>query len=56
MGIPILVMGESGSGKTYSLKNFDPNEVGIFSVRKGTLPFPEGKKFKVAKNADYQTI
>lgn len=56
MGIPVLVLGESGSGKTYSLKNFDPAEVGIFSVRKGTLPFPEGRNFKVAKNADYGTI
>ena len=56
MGIPVLILGESGSGKTYSLKNFDPAEVGIFSVRKGTLPFPEGRNFKVAKNADYPTI
>lgn len=56
MGIPVLCLGESGSGKTYSIKNFKPDEVGIFSVRKGTLPFKEGKNFKVAKNADYQTI
>ena len=56
MGIPVLILGESGSGKTYSLKNFDPAEVGIFSVRKGTLPFPEGRNFKIAKNADYQMI
>ena len=38
MGIPVLVMGESGSGKTYSIRNFKPNEVGIFSVEKGRLP------------------
>ena len=56
MGIPILLLGESGSGKTYSLRNFDPDKVGIFSVRKGTLPFPEGKNFKVAKKADYGVI
>ena len=30
MGIPVLILGESGSGKTYSIKNFDAEEVGIF--------------------------
>lgn len=56
MGVCVLVLGESGSGKSYSLKNFNPDEIGIFSVRKGTLPFPEGKNFKIAKKATYQTI
>lgn len=56
MGIPVLVLGESGSGKTYSLKNMNPDAVGVFSVRKGTLPFPEGKHFKVAKHATYDLI
>ena len=27
MGLPVLILGESGSGKTYSLKNFEPNEI-----------------------------
>ncbi len=39
MAIPVLVIGRSGSGKTYSLKNFKPNEVGVISVEKGRLPF-----------------
>lgn len=39
MGLPVMIMGRSGSGKTYSLKNFQPNEVGIISVEKGRLPF-----------------
>lgn len=39
MGLPVMVIGRSGSGKTYSLKNFKPNEVGIISVEKGRLPF-----------------
>lgn len=54
MGIPVMILGETGSGKTYSIKNFDEEEVGIFSVEKGRLPFK--KKFKVAKNATYRTI
>lgn len=54
MGVPILVMGESGSGKTYSLRNFNTEEVGIFSVEKGRLPFKGD--FKVKKRATYKDI
>ena len=39
MGIPVFVMGRSGSGKTYSLKNFKADEVGVISIEKGRLPF-----------------
>jgi len=39
MSLPVLVFGGSGSGKTYSLKNFNSNEVGVISVEKGRLPF-----------------
>ena len=51
MAIPVLVMGRSGSGKTYSLKNFKPNEVGVISVEKGRLPFRS--QIKVAKIPKY---
>lgn len=54
MGVPVLVIGESGSGKTYSLRNFSPNEIGIFSVEKGRLPFRGD--FKVVKHATYSDI
>ena len=39
MALPVLVIGRSGSGKTYSLKNFKPDEIGVISVEKGRLPF-----------------
>ena len=39
MALPVLIIGRSGSGKTYSLKNFTPDEVGVISVEKGRLPF-----------------
>lgn len=39
MAMPVLVIGRSGSGKTYSLKNFKADEVGVISVEKGRLPF-----------------
>ena len=54
MGIPVLVMGETGSGKTYSIKNMNPDEVGIFSVEKGRLPFRGN--FKVIPKANYSVI
>lgn len=51
MAIPVLIIGRSGSGKTYSLKNFKPDEVGIISVEKGRLPFKsELKTVKVPKD------
>lgn len=56
MGFPVLIMGESGSGKTYSIRNFDPAEVGIFAVEKPFLPFKNDKGFQVAKNATYGMI
>lgn len=37
--MPVLIMGRSGSGKTYSLKPFAANEVCVISVEKGRLPF-----------------
>ena len=39
MSLPVLIIGRSGSGKTYSIKNFKPDEVGVISVEKGRLPF-----------------
>ena len=54
MGIPVLIEGETGSGKTYSLHNFKPGEIGIFSVEKGRLPFRGD--FKVVKHATYNDI
>lgn len=39
MAIPALIIGKSGSGKTYSLKNFKADEIGVISVEKGRLPF-----------------
>ena len=44
MAIPVLIIGKSGSGKTYSLKNFKPDEVAIISVEKGRLPFKSDLK------------
>ena len=59
MALPVLIEGRSGSGKTYSLKNFKPDEIGIISVEKGRLPFrSELKTVKIPKyehSADINT-
>ena len=39
MGIPVMILGESGSGKTTSLRNFEPNEIGVIGVVGKPLPF-----------------
>lgn len=39
MSLPVLIIGRSGQGKTYSLKEFKKSEVSIISVEKGRLPF-----------------
>mgnify|MGYP004481123713 CR=1 FL=1 len=54
MGIPVLILGESGSGKTASLRNFEAEEVGIFNVAGKPLPFR--KQLKKVNNATYADI
>lgn len=54
MGLPVLVLGESGSGKTASLRNFEPDEVSIFNVAGKPLPFK--KKLPSVKTSDYSVI
>ena len=54
MGIPVLILGESGSGKSTSLRNFDKEEVGIFNVAGKPLPFR--KKLNKVDNAGYGKI
>lgn len=39
MGVGVLVLGHSGSGKSTGLRNFEPDEVGVFNVAGKPLPF-----------------
>lgn len=39
MGLPVLIIGESGSGKSTSMRNFQPGELGIINVSRKPLPF-----------------
>ena len=54
MGIPVLVMGESGSGKSASLRNFNGDSVGVFNVAGKPLPFR--RHMKMINNATYADI
>lgn len=50
-------MGESGSGKSASLRNFAPNEISVFNVTSKPLPFKQGKtKLPKIDNATYADI
>lgn len=54
MGVSCLILGHSGSGKSTSLRNFEPDEIGIFNVAGKPLPFR--KQLKKINHAGYQQI
>lgn len=54
MGIPVLILGESGSGKSASMRNFDADTVGVFNVASKPLPFR--KALKRVDSAGYVQI
>ena len=54
MGIPVLLLGASGSGKSASMRNFTPDEVGVFNVASKPLPFRT--KLPVYNCSDYGKI
>lgn len=54
MGVPVLILGRSGSGKSTSLRNFEPDEVVIFNVAGKPLPFR--KKLPMAQRPGYDAI
>jgi hypothetical protein len=54
MGIPVLIIGESGSGKSTSMRNFEPEEVSVFNV--ATKRFPFRKKLPCMNGATYEGI
>lgn len=54
--IPVLIMGASGTGKSYSFKNLPPEETAIISVAKSELPFRNKTKLKFVECDDYAKI
>lgn len=55
MGIPVMIFGESGSGKSTSLRNFKAGEVSVINVSKKPMPFKNNGIATVNTN-DYQQI
>ena len=49
-----MFLGESGSGKSASLRNFEPEDVSIFNVAAKPLPFR--KRLPMKSTADYEAI
>lgn len=50
MSTPIMILGESGTGKTYSLRNLDPAKTLLIQVIKKQLPFkPPWSEFDAEK-------
>ena len=54
MGVSVLLLGASGSGKSTSLRNFEPGEVAVFDVAGKPLPFR--KRLDVAHRPSYGVI
>lgn len=54
MGVSVLILGHSGSGKSTSLRNFNEGQVGIFNVAGKPLPFR--KKLTKLDRAAYSQI
>ena len=56
MGVPVLILGESGSGKSTSLRNFEKDEFVIYNVAGKPLPFRGGNALNRVDNATYNRI
>ena len=54
MAIGVLILGESGSGKSFSMRNLSPDEAKIISVEKPILPFKN--HFDIMRTNDVDKI
>lgn len=54
MAVPVLILGPSGAGKTYSLRNLPNDSYGLVETVKTVLPFRGGKKF--ARTKDFAAL
>ena len=54
MGVPVLVLGESGTGKSASMRNFAEKDLKVINVANKPLPFKN--KFESVSTDNYQKI
>ncbi len=55
MGLPVLIIGKSGSGKSTSLRNFAHDELALINVMDKPLPF-KGKFDSVVSTTNYEQV
>lgn len=55
MGIPVLILGESGTGKSASMRNFKADEIALANVAGKPLPF-KGRFNEVINSDSYRVI
>ena len=53
---PVIIMGGSGTGKSFSFRNLPAEETAIISVAKTELPFRNKNKLKFVQCEDYEQI
>ena len=56
MGVAVLILGESGSGKSASMRNFNSEDVRVLNVASKPFPFRNVNKLKKADKATYARI
>lgn len=49
----VIVVGESGRGKSRAIKNLDPEKTVIINIESKVLPFKGAAKFKKSVNSDF---
>lgn len=56
MGILVYVLGRSGTGKSYSMRNFKKKELGVVNVQGKILPFKGSGAFDIVNTDDSSDI
>jgi hypothetical protein len=56
LGVAVLILGESGSGKSASMRNFNSEDVRVLNVASKPFPFRNVNKLKKANKATYAMI
>lgn len=56
MGVLVYILGRSGTGKSYSMRNFKKDEIGVINVQGKILPFKGSGKFEIINTDDSSKI
>lgn len=56
MGVLVYVLGRSGTGKSFSIRNFEKDEIGVVNVQGKILPFKGSGSFDIVNTDDSSDI